>query len=450
MSGTTYIATICKCIITILLAAALFGCGNSSLLLQHGIGDSAYPAETDTRFRDSKTYFLHMCQRANRCSGSNGTIDPTAWEDVTYAALNDIDERCGAYLRSLDDARRNRLAWNSMWNNVGTPGKAIIAQTNPGVKALTIVSELFDFAQASGNEFYSAVILSEEPSVIERVVRKLQTQYRVGLDGKLNDKQAFQTIERSGAHYIVRGYLRLCLPLTIESELQSFKTNAYYTGAGQRAALLRDAAVLKVLDGLPMVDRDSSSPHNPVKPKPSKPANQNGNGIPDHTPTDKPLTQDQLMIQRANLCLPSRAIPTETPKLSDPDYVNAVEEFKRGYFSHMAPRSVPIPDASRTVQLINDIGPCAGTAFKGAYERVAFQNSRKAAELHALLFVAAQKFAPGEVFPQNFATQTTFNDDTRRAIMIFRSKRMNDDGKVIDSLTHANLISLNLQQPGQR
>ena len=228
-------------IISISLAAT--GCSSPGLLLG-GVGDQPYiPPDTEERVLSARSYFDLMCLRTGKTSCSRAD-----WNDIVMTALNDIDERCGQYLESLDAARRNKGLWSAALTDIGASTKTIFALTNPAsIKAMTIVEAAFDLAKTSIAEYYSAAIMAEEPSIVQRIVRKLQTQYRLKLSDKLKDK----FMDRGSAHYVVRGYLRLCLPITVEAELKAIKTNVTYTAEGTRFTIAKDAPVLQTLDAIP-------------------------------------------------------------------------------------------------------------------------------------------------------------------------------------------------------
>jgi hypothetical protein len=241
---------------------AVSACSQASLL-KTGIGDDAYtPVSTEKRIKSAHDYFDLMCQRIRRASCQNDS-----WSDIIMSSLNDIDERCSAYLGSLDNARRNKSGWNSALTDIGGSATSVLALTSPlSIKAIAIVEAAFDYGKTTTGEYYSAVILAEDPNVVQHIVRKLQTQYRTILSDKfdtirsvkkkLNDRYADQRMDRGTAHYVVRGYLRLCLPVTIEAELKSIKTNVNYASDTTRTSIDRKTPVLQVLDTLPQLIGD--------------------------------------------------------------------------------------------------------------------------------------------------------------------------------------------------
>ncbi len=375
------------------LPVVVSGCAGPGLLTQ-GIGDEVYrQGETEDRVINARQYFVTMCRRAGRpaCDGRD------IWNEVVQAALNDIEERCGGYLASLDHARRDRVVARRAITNIGGAATTIVGLTNPGVKALTILKAAFDFGQGTMDEYYSAVLLSEEPDIVERIVRKLQTQYRLLLDDRIRGK----LLNPASAHYVVRGYLRLCLPVTIEAELKAIKLNANYVGTTRKDAIVRQAPALQVLDALPVLVSASV-------------------GVPATSPTPNDLAV------RHGLCLTNGG----SLDVAVTEYRQAIGSFAAG------PLAREEKDA-----IVAEKKLCNGAPFLTVFEKFAFNNEERIDALHQLLTIAVQKLAPNEV--SGFRDSRSFTEDTRRAVRLLRTKlRLLPDNSAIDADFYTKIFKL--------
>jgi len=226
----------------------LSACENSNPLL-NGIGSSVYSDSVLSRAKLQDQYFGLMCVRSNisfsgdtedtaRCpdynfgEDSNNGMQANHWQMVVYAALNDIDERCSAYLDSLDAAERMRAAYVRQLSSTNTTANVIIGLTGGvGPQALAIVQAAFGLAENSLDNYYSRLILQVEKSTVHSLVLKRQTAFRQILYKRNSNNQKLIDSVRTkpGAYFAIRGYLRLCLPSTIEGQITTVIDEIRYT-----------------------------------------------------------------------------------------------------------------------------------------------------------------------------------------------------------------------------
>jgi hypothetical protein len=140
-----------------------------------------------------------------------GTTD---YYQVTLAGFNFIDEQCDAFLRELYmiDVERNRL-------KRGIDGAQLLTgavlSASPASKAtMEIVAQAFGFAGLLTDTYANSYLMNTRPSTILSVVSKLQNAYQ---DQTEKDKSRINS--RPAAYAQIRGYLRLCMPVTIESQI---------------------------------------------------------------------------------------------------------------------------------------------------------------------------------------------------------------------------------------
>jgi hypothetical protein len=133
---------------------------------------------------------------------------------IVQAGMNDIDRRCDAWLTWLDDKARSSGPIHQQILLTQTATTAILGATlaNP-VTAVTVVGAAFGFAASTFSNVHSRLVFQLEKSTVQKVVLQRQQDYRSALPTNINNKPA--------AIYALRQYLRLCMPMTIETEVNT-------------------------------------------------------------------------------------------------------------------------------------------------------------------------------------------------------------------------------------
>ena len=131
--------------------------------------------------------------------------------------MNDIDRRCDAYLSWLDAQRRNRApVLNEIAAIAGTAG-AIMGVAGAGTEALAIAAAAFGLASTTYSNWNSRLLLDVEHSTVQTLVYTRQQQFRLVNVGLVVPDSA-------SAIYLLRGYLRICMPITIETDINTSVT----------------------------------------------------------------------------------------------------------------------------------------------------------------------------------------------------------------------------------
>jgi hypothetical protein len=211
----------------ILLCVLLPACGPENSLLV-GPDTSLYVSDTVDRAELQERFFGLMCRRAGLavpgspqdrpvCNVSSMTF--ADWRRVVLAALNDIDDRCEMYLSSLDKAKKDRAAYLQQLRNTTSTVSLILTASgmDVGSKALAVVHAAFGLAENSLDNYYSRLILEVEGGTIQQLVLKRQTAFRV----LLKENYLHLVENKPTAFHVVRSYLRICQPVSIEGAITS-------------------------------------------------------------------------------------------------------------------------------------------------------------------------------------------------------------------------------------
>ncbi|MET3613355.1 hypothetical protein ABID16_001660 [Rhizobium aquaticum] len=167
-----------------------------------------------------------------------------SWATFIRAGMNDIDRRCDAYLTWLDTQRRNRPAVLEQISATGTTTNGILGLTGAGTKAMALVAAAFGLAGATYGNWNSRLLLEVDHSTVQGLVYRRQEQFRQD-----NSIAITNVSDRPTALYLLRGYLRLCMPMTIETDINSTITLVQNNAPQSvvRAAIVRPAGIAGVI-----------------------------------------------------------------------------------------------------------------------------------------------------------------------------------------------------------
>jgi hypothetical protein len=170
--------------------------------------------------------------------------------------MNDIDLRCDSYLAWLDDKRRSREPILKELLALSGATAGILKATNAGAKSLPIAAIAFSLASDTFTVASNRLVTTIDQNTVQTVVLDNQLTYRKQvLRQKIDNKPA--------ALYILRGYLRICMPFAIEMSITN--TLAVYHRAGPEALLNNPPLVTQV----PLATfRSSMVITNPTRPLP--------------------------------------------------------------------------------------------------------------------------------------------------------------------------------------
>ena len=167
-------------------------------------------------------YIGHICKQAGlelipdepAASCSDRSFAQPQWVQFVKAGMNDIDVRCDAYLAWLDNRRRSA---EPLLRQIGDMGKAtgsILDATGVGPHPMNIVGIAFGMAANTFTNVNSRLLLEVNQATVQSVVHKGQEEFRYRRDYT-------NTFNRSDAIYHLRSYLRLCMPFTIETDINT-------------------------------------------------------------------------------------------------------------------------------------------------------------------------------------------------------------------------------------
>ncbi len=258
------------------IAVAIAGCSSSDKhYFKEGIGanlysESAIPITDDAAARTElqRIYIADICQQAGLYPSDCdiGASNPKAWSQLVQAGMNDIDQRCDAYLVWLDNVRRAEKPTLKEISDAQSATTIIMSQAGLGNAPIAIAAAAFGFATNTFTNISARLILEVDRSTVQTLVLGRQKKYREELFGTGDKSTKVVIASRPAAIFALRSYLRLCMPMTIETEINN--TIATFERGGADA-LKKDGMIsAKTVGVATITDVNTKIPPGP---KPSQP-----------------------------------------------------------------------------------------------------------------------------------------------------------------------------------
>jgi len=190
--------------------------------LHEGVGTGLYwqglPASTEM----ADAYFAYICRQAGLSLGPDGAcayagMSPRDWGIFVQAGYNDIDLRCDSYLAWLDDRKRSATPILKELSAISTATQAILNASAAGPKAITVVGIAFGLAADTFLNVQSRLLQDIDHTTVQSVVLGNQHEFRLSNLNVVVDN-------RPAAVYLLRNYLRICMPFSIEMSINNTVT----------------------------------------------------------------------------------------------------------------------------------------------------------------------------------------------------------------------------------
>lgn len=139
------------------------------------------------------------------------SVGAGGWDAVIDAGMDYADSRCEAYLHALFRLNRDRKTLSSQIGLVGTATAGILAAVESAARDVAITAIAFGLASSTVDNLSSNLLYDLDPSSVRTMVKTLQARYR---QAKPTGYQS-----RAAALNVIRGYAMLCVPASIEAEV---------------------------------------------------------------------------------------------------------------------------------------------------------------------------------------------------------------------------------------
>jgi hypothetical protein len=298
-------------VVAVLVAVSgmIGGCSTDIGYLRDGVGvDLGWSGQAEAT-RLQELYVGYICQQAGLTVSpeSCAILNDRDWAIFVQAGLNDIDMRCDAYLAWLDERRRSSGPILQQISDVRTATTAILGATGVGVQPIAIVSAAFGLAASSFANFQSRLVLEVNHSTVQTIVLNGQRRLRLEILRTRIDN-------RPTAMHALRQYLRICMPFTIETEINT--TITAFERGGADAVDRRTPLVDAITIQSPVI-RDVRQT---LKPGVKLKANASPVAV---GPFERSLQPTQIKVLQRIVCVPQDGVLTQATR-------DAILAFLRG------------------------------------------------------------------------------------------------------------------------
>jgi hypothetical protein len=336
----------------VVLAAALAGCNSDDArYLRDGIGTNLGTEDLPAVTQLQDIYVGEICRQAGLRVSQQGEVllcdevsmRPSEWTTFVQAGMNDIDRRCDAYLAWIDNKKRSREPILKQINDTSAATAAILGLTGVGPGAIAIVGTAFGFAQATFTNYESRLITEVDHSVVQSVVLDYQNQFRIKLADVPIDN-------RPAAIYLLRNYLRICMPFSIEMSINNTITTFHRGGADalKTEPLLTRAPTVAAITSAREPLRPTAGPKTQVIGAKKGP--------------ETALDPEDVRKLQALLCLP------QTGGLG-PATRTGIRIYKRSFLVANANGDLGRAEIKQIIRDRNRFGDCDRSKYRNYYER---------------------------------------------------------------------------------
>jgi hypothetical protein len=203
--------------------------------ITEGAGVDLYSSDQAGQVDLLKEYTRYICSTMSADCSSNPTM-------FVLAGMNDIDRRCDGYLTWLDARRRDKEPVVAELTALNMATHAIMTVSGASPRSLDIVTAAFGLASATYTNWNSRLLVAINQSTVQDIVYTTQGQYREKIKN-------FPINDLPTAIYLLRNYLRLCMPMTIEANIN---TTSILVQSGNPASAMH-GTVLKSVKSAPIV-----------------------------------------------------------------------------------------------------------------------------------------------------------------------------------------------------
>jgi hypothetical protein len=152
------------------------------------------------------------------------------WYTVIMTGFNVVDDACMTYIDDLWILERRKARNGSLIAATGAAVSGIVASgSHPSAITLAVLAQAFGLASAYNTAISDSYLYTQNAATIKKLLRKTTEAYRTDLAKKLPAPETEITYpigSPGAAYHHMREYLALCLPPTIQAQIEDLVANA--------------------------------------------------------------------------------------------------------------------------------------------------------------------------------------------------------------------------------
>jgi hypothetical protein len=286
------------------------------------------------------------------------------WQYIVRAGINAIDEQCEKYIDVIFWADRELRTVRNEINLAGATTAALMGVFAAPADAIAATAAAFGFGNQGLANLSSGLLYEIQPSGIRKIVERSQAEYRKGVEERITVYNS-----RPAAVAAIQGYLCLCLPAYIETQINSAVAATNYqvdnnTTQNPVPNLKRVATTETVLSAPvePPGNALKSIPKKRIMPTPSIAA------------IGRPIgcLADECLLSKSQVMEIQRALCLETV---DGNFGTTTREAIAVFEESTEPVDIRNRQLNANEsEALRSFGPCNPSSFKNAFERFQFSD----------------------------------------------------------------------------
>lgn len=232
---------------SVFLLGMLPGCSSIKAQWADRYGPDPVPSamatiEASNREAEVVTALLRANGYARADVSNDVPTSSLAWYGVILTGFNVVDDACQTYINDLWKLDRQKGRVRDIITASGAATAAIVgANANPSTATLTTLAQAFGLASTLTGTIGDSYLFAQNPAALGQIVKKLQTAYRDDV-AKNIDTRYYPISSYAAVYYHTREYLSLCLPPTIEAQVQDLVAKAKAKPVAASAPLARTSS----------------------------------------------------------------------------------------------------------------------------------------------------------------------------------------------------------------
>lgn len=324
------------------------------------------------------------------------------WGVFVEAGFNFIDEECNRYLDSLFWFDRYRKTTQNQIAITGAATAAIMGLAGAAAEAIAATAAAFGFLTATVDNVSNSVLYELEPSGIKMLVDRSRAQYRAAAKQRNEAKEAYN---QPAAMSLIQGYLALCLPATIETQVNGAVSDTDFVE--DKTA---EKSLVPKLRRVPQTNVEAAIRREPLRAEAP---------LPRTPPAPTGVLQASSPVERALSLSDGKAVQQALCIEPDGDFGDKTRDAIALYYAAKARPGQRVLRTSVDVIELMNAGPCEGTLYRNAYERFEFASPNKIKDLQQRINLELQERGLGQ--PIN--ASGVFDQATREAIKRIQEAR---------------------------
>lgn len=157
--------------------------------------------------------------------------DRENWYRVILTGFNVVDDACSRYVDDLWILERQKARNGALIAATGAATAGIVAaNSHPSAITLAILAQAFGLVAAYNTAISDTYLYTQNAATIKKLIQKTTEAYRTDLANRVantTDTEVSYPVASPGAAYHhMREYLALCLPPTIQAQIENLVANA--------------------------------------------------------------------------------------------------------------------------------------------------------------------------------------------------------------------------------